>query len=196
MRLAAVAIALTLCLLGAGAPWLAVRSAARLPVVGVRARPDHAEVARATGSIGPPGRLDVLVLLDLLDAAIASGVSLPRALAAVGDAAGGVDGGVLKLASSALVMGADWSTAWVAAPVRLDPVIEGLAPTWVTGAAPGPALRAAAAHLRRERRTAAREAVGRLGVHLVLPLGLCFLPAFVLIGLVPVMVSLGAGLVS
>jgi pilus assembly protein TadC len=33
-----------------------------------------------------------------------------------------------------------------------------------------------------------------LGVRLVLPLGLCFLPAFVLVGLVPVLASLGRGL--
>lgn len=62
------------------------------------------------------------------------------------------------------------------------------------GAAPGPALRAGAEQLVRERRAQVREAAGRLGVRLVLPLGLCFLPAFVLLGLVPVMVSVGAQL--
>jgi len=45
-------------------------------------------------------------------------------------------------------------------------------------------------------RSAAREAAGRLGVRLVLPLGLCFLPAFILIGLVPVILSLAAGLLG
>ena len=33
-------------------------------------------------------------------------------------------------------------------------------------------------------------------VRLVVPLGLCYLPAFVLVGLVPVVVSLGAGLLG
>jgi hypothetical protein len=114
----------------------------------------------------------------------------------VGDAAGGEAGQALVRASSALMMGADWPAAWQGAPSRLSPVVDGLAPTWITGAAPGPALRAAVGHLRRERRSAAREAAGRLGVHLVLPLGLCFLPAFVLIGLVPVMISLGSDLLG
>lgn len=197
MRSLTLAAVLALCLLVAGAPWVGVRSAARLGAVGgVGFDPVGAAVEEASLPGGRRPHLDVLVLLDLLDAAIAAGVSLPRALGAVGGASGGVDGDALARAASALVLGATWRTAWVGAPARLDPVIEGLAPTWETGAAPGPALRAAAAHLRTERRTAGREAAGRLGVHLVLPLGLCFLPAFVLIGLVPVLVSLGSGLLG
>lgn len=195
------ALAFAACLLGASAPWAAVRSAARLPglvvgsdVVRTNARPWDPRRARPPTTLPPT--LDVVVLLDLLDAAIASGASLPRALGAVGGCAGGTDGEAMARASSALVMGADWPTAWAGAPRRLRPVVDGLAPTWVTGSAPGPALRAAADHVRRERRSAAREAAGRLGVHLVLPLGLCFLPAFILIGLVPVMVSLGSELLG
>jgi len=46
------------------------------------------------------------------------------------------------------------------------------------------------------RRSAARTAAARLGVRLVLPLGACFLPAFVLIGLVPVLLALGIDLLS
>jgi len=190
MRLVVVGILLAACAWGARAPWAAVRAYLRLPGLrGSHGRPDLGRPGRA----GPPD-LDVLVVLDLLDAAIAAGAGLPRALGAVGDAAGGDVGRALARASSALVLGADWRAAWQGAPVRLHPVVDGLAPTWVSGAAPGPALRAAANHLRRERRSAAREAAGRLGVHLVLPLGLCFLPAFVLIGLVPVMISLGSNL--
>ncbi|HEY5518800.1 MAG TPA: type II secretion system F family protein [Cellulomonas sp.] len=186
------------CLLGARVPWAVVRSSVRLQAV----RGDPAVAGAWSGATvshrvpSPVTDLDTLVLLDLLDAAISAGTSLPRALAAVGEAAGGGDGQVMARASSALIMGADWRAAWQGAPVRLGPVVDGLAPTWDTGAAPGPALRAAADHLRRERRTAAREAAGRLGVYLVLPLGLCFLPAFVLIGLVPVLLSLGSGLLG
>ncbi|GAA2722003.1 hypothetical protein CAE01nite_27070 [Cellulomonas aerilata] len=142
-----------------------------------------------------PVDLDVAVLLSLLEAAIGSGAGLPRALAAVGRAVGGADGHAMERASAGLVLGAGWEVAWSGAGPRLTPVVTALAATWTTGAAPGPALRAAAEQLRRERRTAAREAAGRLGVRLVLPLGLCFLPAFVLIGLVPVLVSLGSALV-
>lgn len=195
------ALAFAGCLLGAAAPWVVVRSAARLSAWAGRADVARTNVyfrdrRRTRLPASRPLPLDVVVLLDLLDAAIASGASLPRALGAVGGCAGGADGEAMTRASSALVMGADWPTAWAGAPRRLQPVIDGLAPTWVTGSAPGPALRAASDQVRRERRSAAREAAGRLGVHLVLPLGLCFLPAFILIGLVPVMVSLGSGLLG
>ena len=40
------------------------------------------------------------------------------------------------------------------------------------------------------------EAAGRLGVRLVLPLGLCHLPAFILIGVVPVLLSTGVALLG
>jgi pilus assembly protein TadC len=138
--------------------------------------------------------VDVVVVLRLLDAAIGSGAGLPRALGAVGRAVGGDDGGALVRAGAGLVLGAGWEAAWAGSPERLAPVARCLSSTWASGAAPGPSLRAAIDGLIRERRTLAREAAARLGVRLVLPLGLCFLPAFVLIGLVPVMVSVGAGL--
>jgi pilus assembly protein TadC len=149
---------------------------------------------RRRGSDVEPVDVDVAVLLALLEAATASGAGLPRALAAVGRAIGGADGRSMERASAALVMGAGWDVAWTGAGRRLGPVIASLRATWTTGAAPGPALRAGAVQVRRERRTVAREAAGRLAVRLVIPLGLCFLPAFILIGLVPVMVSLGSAL--
>ncbi|PWU49675.1 secretion system protein, partial [Micromonospora globispora] len=43
--------------------------------------------------------------------------------------------------------------------------------------------------LRADRSTAAEAAARRAGVLIVLPLGLCFLPAFILAGLVPVIVA-------
>jgi len=174
------------CVLAAVLPWWADGRAGRLAGVVRRPRAD----VTATPADDRPA--DVAVVLALLDAAIGSGAGVPRALAAVGRAVGGPDGQALARASAALVLGAGWSTAWAGVPARLGPIADCLAPTWTTGSAPGPALRAAATAVLRERRTIAREAAGRLGVRLVLPLGLCFLPAFVLIGLVPVLVSVGS----
>ncbi|QTE29712.1 type II secretion system F family protein [Pengzhenrongella sicca] len=193
-------VVVTACLLGAGAPWAAVRSRVRLRGLGgpLAARRDGRRPSAAArrgrpGARPAPARLDLVVLLDLVDVAIASGASLPRAVGAVGQAA---DAEALVRAASALTLGADWSAAWSGAPAWLAPLVDGLAPTWATGATPGPALRATADRVRRARRVQAREAAGRLGVLLVLPLGLCFLPAFVLIGLVPVIASLAAGVLG
>lgn len=140
--------------------------------------------------------VDGVLLLDLVDAALGAGASVPRSLEAVGTAVGGPDGHALAAAGAALVLGASWSAAWAGAPERVREVRDALEPAWVGGAAPGPALRSRAAAARRERRRRARTASGALGVHLVLPLGLCFLPAFVLLGLAPLVLGLAGDLVG
>jgi pilus assembly protein TadC len=148
---------------------------------------------------GPPRTartVDVVLLLDLLDVAVSAGAGVPRALEAVGQAVGGDDGAALTRVAVELLLGASWRAAWVGAPAGLEPIVDTLEGAWLQGAAPGPSLRARAGSIRRDRRRDAREAAGRLGVHLVLPLGLCFLPAFVLLGLVPVLVSLASEFVA
>ncbi|GAA3817903.1 type II secretion system F family protein [Cellulomonas soli] len=135
------------------------------------------------------------LLLELVDSALGTGAAVPRALDAVARTLPGAQGAALHGVASALALGAGWSTAWAHAPSSGE-LERALAVSWTTGAAPGPALRAAADRLRREARGEAREAAARLGVHLVLPLGLCFLPAFMLLGLVPVVISLAGGLVG
>lgn len=159
---------------------------------GGRAGPGPRDALGRTGAGSPS--VDVTVVLDLLRAALGSGAGLPRALEAVGRAVGGPDGEGLARAGAALLLGAGWAQAWESAPTRLAVVGEALRPAWVHGAPPGDALRVAGDRLVHEGRTRARTAAARLGVRLVLPLGLCLLPAFVLLGLVPVMIALGSGL--
>lgn len=171
----------------AAAPWIRPR--------GRRAPKEPAEV-RTPAS--PTAGVDVTTVLVLLDVAIGSGAALPRALGVVGEAIGGVDGDTLRRVGRVLVLGAPWQEAWPddASGRRLLPVQLALRSCWEHGAAPGPALRASVERLRRGTAARARQAAGRLGVQLVLPVGTCLLPAFVLVGLVPVLVSLGAGLLG
>lgn len=131
------------------------------------------------------------VLLDLLAVACAAGSSVPGALDAVGAAAGGARGAALVAAATRLAGGASWREAWSGGDTALGPVAVALRPSWEDGVAPAGALRATAAHLRRERQAVALAAAGRLGVRLVLPLAACHLPAFVLVGLLPVLISVG-----
>lgn len=142
-----------------------------------------------------PVEVDAVLVLALVEAALTTGTAIPTALGAVGRAAGGTSGAALERAGSALVLGAAWSTAWAGAPPSVRPVRDALESAWTAGAPPVPGLRALADRLRRERRRAVRTAAARLAVHLVLPLGACFLPAFVLVGLVPIVLSLAGGLV-
>ncbi|WP_448070807.1 type II secretion system F family protein [Georgenia yuyongxinii] len=174
-----------------------------LPGRGTRARRVRARSARDARAVAtrvPPG-VDVAVLLDLADAALGAGASVPGTLQALGRAVdpmstapAGAVGPALRQAGSALLLGAPWAEAWATAPPGLRPLADALAPAWQDGAAPGPLLRRAAAAVRADRQQHAQEAAARLGVRLVLPLGLCFLPAFVLLGIVPVVLAAGGGL--
>lgn len=141
--------------------------------------------------------VDVVVVLELLHVATRSGASVPRALGVVGQAIGGADGRRLERVANALTLGASWHAAWGdGRETRLRHVREALRGAWEHGAAPGPSLRAAGERLRRGSAARAREAAGRLGVQLVMPVGACLLPAFVLVGLVPVLISLAQGLLG
>ena len=141
-------------------------------------------------------RIEVPVLMELIGAALGAGAAVPRGLQATGDAIGGNDGLGLCRVGAALRLGASWSEAWREAPARLQPIAAALRPSWEDGAAPREALRAASSDLRREYRDASRTAAAQLAVRLVLPLGLCLLPAFVLLGLMPILLSLGVNLLS
>lgn len=180
-------VLVTLLVWGATSPWWAVRAT----LTGAARGRTGARLGREAE---PPVHL--AVLLDLLRAALGSGAGVPQALAAVGRSVGGADGAALERTGTALLLGAGWESSWGGTSVRLAPVAEALRPAWVHGAPPGHALRVAGAQLVREERSRSRAGAARLGVRLVLPLGLCLLPAFVLLGLVPVMVALGTGLGS
>jgi hypothetical protein len=151
-------------------------------------------VAAARGT-DQPG-VGVQVVLELVAAALRAGAGVPRALEATGAAVGEPDGEVLTRAAHTLVLGAKWERAWAYAPPVLGPMVRALRGAWLDGAAPGEALRAAGEEVRHERSSAARTAAARLGVRLVLPLGACYLPAFVLVGLVPVLLALGIDLLT
>lgn len=154
--------------------------------------------ARRPARAHPPGstaEVAVPTVLDLLDAACAAGASTPRALEVVGEGIGGRRGLALQQVSARLRLGAVWDEAWEGAPDELHPLATALRGSWEHGTPPAGALRSAAGAARVAAQAEALEAAGRLGVRLVLPLGLCFLPAFVLVGLVPVLLGMaGASL--
>ena len=65
-----------------------------------------------------------------------------------------------------------------------------------SGSAVGAALRALAADLRATERARGEAAVQRAGVWVLAPLGACFLPAFVCLGVVPLVLGLAAGVLG
>lgn len=137
---------------------------------------------------------DPALLLDLVAVALAAGAPVPAALLAVGTSWPGPTGQGLVRAARALELGAPWDVAWTGASAGSRALAGALEPAWTVGASPAALLRTAADQVRSRRRAQTKVAAGRLGVRLLIPLAVCYLPAFVLVGLVPVIVSLASGL--
>ena len=132
-------------------------------------------------------RADLPLAGDLLAAALAAGVAPGAAAGAVGRAVGGSLGDALVRVARATELGASPATAW--ARLVEDPATAALARPLVRASERGAPAAAVAARvsveLRRGARDRAQAAAEVVAVRGVGPLGLCFLPAFVLLGVVP-----------
>jgi len=129
--------------------------------------------------------------LDLIAACLASGATVTASVVAAAAAVGGPTELLLREAVSASRLGATPASAW--AEVARQPALAGLARAVVrahdTGAPLGDVLPRLAAQARASRRATAEARVRTAAVRLTAPLGLAFLPAFVLLGVVPVVAS-------
>lgn len=134
----------------------------------------------------PP--VDTALVLELLAAQLRAGLA---PLAALGTLAEALNSRPLHAVCQRLQMGSGWGSAWSgSAAGAFGELQDALAPAY-TGGAPSTALllSLADAHRLSERRAAER-AAGKLSVALVVPLGLCSLPAFICLGIVPILISL------
>ncbi len=151
---------------------------------------------------GPSGRradaaeVDPALAIDLVAAAMLSGVPATTALDVVGAALGGEGGSVLREAAALTSMGADEATAWARASPAWQPLRRALVLAASSGAPSAALLRQAAARVRADRASRRRAAAQRLEVLVLLPMGLCALPAFAALGVVPLVVALAAPLVG
>ena len=141
-----------------------------------------------------PAAVGAAVVLDLLAALLSAGRSLPAALDDLGRTLPGTRG--LRATAALLLWGRDWDEAWVG--LDTDPVwaetAARLRPLHRSGMAGARTLAETAAAVRQQTRRADERAAEELAVRLVMPLGLCLLPAFVCWGVVPVVMALlGAG---
>jgi len=103
---------------------------------------------------------------------------------------------LLGAVAALLMLGADPQRAWLAAQPHPD--LRALASAARRSASGGTrfaeAVREHAVNLRASARSNAQREAGRAGVAMTAPLGLCFLPAFLCLGLAPVVVGLLATL--
>jgi Flp pilus assembly protein TadB len=134
---------------------------------------------------------DLPLCADLLAAALRAGAPVDGAAAAVADALDGPLATRLSRTARSLTLGAPPAEAWahLAEIPGAERLIAAAVRTSASGGALAGALGRLADDLRADRTVAVEAAAQRAGVLIVLPLGLCFLPAFLLAGLVPVLIA-------
>jgi len=141
---------------------------------------------------------DRVLAADLMAACLTAGAAPVDAAAAVVDALGGPVGHELSSVIRAVRLGADPATTWLrlCREPGLAPLGRACARAVETGAPLAETVALLADDQRSARRSAAAEAAHRAGVAATAPLGLCFLPAFLLLGVVPVLLGMARSLFS
>ncbi len=178
--------------------WSAVLLAAALLVA-----PGPASVRRRAGleiRVPTPAaqgrRADPLAVaagLDVFAVCLTAGMAVASAAAATAPASPPQLAALLRRAADLLALGADPATAW-SSTGPVDRHGESLLRLARRSAASGAALADGVVELalsvRQEAADAARAAAERASVLIAGPLGLCYLPAFVCLGIVPVVAGL------
>jgi Flp pilus assembly protein TadB len=131
------------------------------------------------------------LLVDLVAACLASGATLDASVRAAAAAVGAPAADLVVPALEAMRLGAETDRAW--SEVASCPPLAGFARAVVravdTGAPLAEVLPRLADRARARRRASAETRVRSAGVRLTAPLGVAFLPAFVLLGVVPVIAA-------
>jgi pilus assembly protein TadC len=161
----------------------------------LHARPSRLGRAGRDGRGGDARR--VPLLLDLLAAALRGGQPVASAVAAVAGLGGAGLEPRLRRVAGLLRLGAHPAEAW--GSLEGSPLAT-VAATACRSAESGIRLARSfellAAELRDEVRAAALARAHRAGVWALLPLGLCFLPAFACLGVIPVIVGIAHGVLN
>lgn len=187
---AAVLLAMALWL-GAG-PSVVRARAGRPP----RAHRPHQGLLLGRTDVADP--LAVAASLDVLAVCLAAGMAVSTAAAATAAVAPPRLARVLRRAADLLALGADPNIAWSRPPdlppgthdAQTDAVLRLARRSAASGAALADGIVELAVQVRHDAAQAAAAAAERAGVLIAGPLGLCFLPAFLCVGIVPLVVGL------
>lgn len=144
----------------------------------------------------PPDPLVLAATWDLLAACLRAGLPVPTAVTAVAADLPSDAAGALRATADLLAMGADPIDAW--APAMSCPhtaaLARGARHTTRSGTALADVVGMLATTVRDAASDAAEARAQRAGVLIAAPLGLCFLPAFVCLGIVPIIAGLAGKL--
>lgn len=135
---------------------------------------------------------------DLLAACISAGAGPREAAEAVGESLGGPVGEQLVRTAAEIRLGGDPAVAWgrfgaIPGAAALARCLDRAGSTGAPAAEPVARLAEA---MRAERASAAVARAQRAAVLITAPVGLCFLPAFLTVGVAPVVIGLTGGLLQ
>ncbi|WP_323135491.1 type II secretion system F family protein [Streptomyces beihaiensis] len=131
-------------------------------------------------------------------ACIAAGADPVDAARAVGESLGGPVGRGLARGAAQIRLGGEAKDAWreLAATPGAVALVRLLERAGDSGAPAAEPVARFAAECRAEQGRRATAVARRAGVVVTAPVGLCFLPAFLVIGVVPVLIGLAGGMLS
>jgi pilus assembly protein TadC len=150
-------------------------------------------IAKAPPTAAP----DVVpVVVELLAGCLDAGLTMADALHAASTAGDPVTADACLAAAAALRRGAPAAEVWQVwfADPWLEPVARSTSRTTQSGAGVADELRRVAARIRSRRHSRLQQRVQQASIWVVVPLGLFFLPAFVLLAVVPIVIGLFSGL--
>ncbi|MEV5412473.1 type II secretion system F family protein [Thermopolyspora sp. NPDC052614] len=173
-----------------GVPGVVAGMAVAAVVVTVMRRREPADARRRRERL----LADLPFAVEMLVACLRAGQPTRSAVEAVAGAVGGPLGEGLASVGRRLMLGADPGEAWaaMAAEPSLAPLARAMTRAALSGAPVADVLIRLAADARQEARARSTAAARRVGVRAVAPLGMCFLPAFVCLGIVPVIAGLAS----
>lgn len=184
----AAALLLAAAVLLAGGPSGIHRVAGGAQIRSTRSAAFSAETSSASDPFAAASALDVLAVC------LAAGMTVPAAAGATSAFAPAGLAALLRRAADLLALGCDPDTAWKAHDADAADEGAALARLARRSATSGSALADGVAEMAEQKRSevghAAAASAERAGVLIAGPLGLCFLPAFILLGIVPVVAGL------
>ena len=141
---------------------------------------------------------DLPHLVGLVAVGIESGAPVSTAVVQACRAHGGEAAARLRRTAEAVAWGAEPGEAWggLVDDPALAPLGRALARSSRTGASVVRTLAVLADDLAAEGRAAREDAARQVGVRAAVPLGVCLLPAFLLLGIVPLVAGLAASVVE
>lgn len=148
------------------------------------------------GRVNPP----LTLVLEMVAVSLRQGASIPFALEGVGRTLGGAYAETMIRVARLLVEGNDWYFSWAQAMRHpwigeAMTVLSGcLESSWLHGTSPLNRMDTTIDQVERKVRSRLDQETARLSIRILMPTGLCILPAFVLIGVIPCIAAFAGGM--